>query len=145
EQGMYYMPKAQAEDGSPGHKTTKKTGKDRLILLCEDIDQMTIELKKKAPRGSRVPLYRTSRGVPWRKTNCVLRFRELKRQLKLPGDRCMYTCRHTFAKRTLSGYSTGEPTTIEVLAGQMGNSIKVCWDHYAQWADQYNDPLWQAL
>ena len=57
----------------------------------------------------------------------------------------MYTCRHTFAKRTLSGYYTGQPVTIEVLAGLMGNTPKVCWEHYAQWADQYNDPLWAAL
>lgn len=55
------------------------------------------------------------------------------------------TCRHTFAKRTLSGYYTGKPVTIEVLAGLMGNTPKVCWDHYAAWADQYNDPLWEAL
>jgi hypothetical protein len=27
----------------------------------------------------------------------------------------------------------------------MGNTPKVCWDHYAQWADDYNDPLWAAL
>ena len=69
---------------------------------------------------------------------------ELKRKLKLPHDRCMYTCRHTFAKRTLSGYYTGVPVTIEVLAGLMGNTPKVCWDHYTVWADQYNDPLWAA-
>lgn len=34
---------------------------------------------------------------------------------------------------------------IEVLAGLMGNTPKVCWQHYAQWADQYVDPLWAAL
>jgi len=45
----------------------------------------------------------------------------------------MYACRHTFAKRTLSGYYTGRPVTIEVLAGLMGNTPKVCWDHYAAW------------
>ena len=57
----------------------------------------------------------------------------------------MYTCRHTFAKRMPSGYYTGKPVTIEVLAGLTGNTPKVCWDHCAQWADQYNDPLWAAL
>ena len=72
-------------------------------------------------------------------------FLELKKKLKLPDDRCTYTCRHTFAKRTLSGYYTGKLVTIEVLAGLMGNTPAVCWRHYAQWADQYNDPLWEAL
>jgi hypothetical protein len=35
----------------------------------------------------------------------------------------------------------GKPVTIEVLAGLMGNSARVCWEHYAQWADQYLSPL----
>lgn len=50
------------------------------------------------------------------------RFLGLRRKLELPADRCMYTCRHTFAKRTLAGYYTGKPVTIEVLAGLMGNT-----------------------
>ena len=57
----------------------------------------------------------------------------------------MYTSRHTFAKRTLSGFYTGKPVSIEVLAGLLGNTPAVAWRHYAAWADQYNDPLWEAL
>ena len=144
-QGMYYLLKARTKDGQSGHKTGKKTGKDRRIMLCDEMEEMTRELMKTAPKGSGIPLFRSPRGKAWTKVNCVVRFCALRKELDLPADRCMYSCRHTFAKRTLSGYYTGQPVTIEVLAGLMGNTPKVCWEHYAQWADQYIDPLWAAL
>jgi len=144
-QGTYYLLKARTSDGGHGHKTAKKTGKDRRIMLCDKMESMTRELMLTAPKGSGIPLFRSTRGRPWKKTNCVLRFLAIKKKLGLPEDRCMYSCRHTFAKRTLSGYYTGKPVTIEVLAGLMGNSARVCWEHYAQWADQYISPLWAAL
>lgn len=144
-QGMAYVLKASTADGRQGHKTAKKTGKDRRILLCDEMEVLTRRMVLAAPADSGRPLFRSTRGRPWKKCNCIQRFLDLKRKLKLPDDRCVYTCRHTFAKRTLSGYYTGTPVTIEVLAGLMGNTPKVCWDHYAQWSDQYNDPLWAAL
>lgn len=144
-QGMYYLLKARTANGQLGHKTAKKTGKDRRIMLCDEMETITRRLMLTAPKGSGITLYRTKRGRAWKRCNCVNQFLELKKKLELPSDRCMYTCRHTFAKRTLSGYYTGKPVTIEVLAGLMGNTPKICWDHYAVWADQYNDPLWAAL
>ena len=144
-QGMYYLLKARTADGGHGHKTAKKTGKDRRIMLCDEMEDITQRLVLTAPKGSGTPLFRTTRGRTWKRCNGVQRFLELKRKLELPDDRCMYTCRHTFAKRTLSGYYTGKPVSIEVLAGLMGNTPAVAWRHYAQWADEYNDPLWEAL
>lgn len=143
--GMFYLLKARTADGGYGHKSAKKTGKDRRIMLCDEMEAITRQLMLTAPKGSGIPLLRTTRGRQWRRCNAVNKFLELKKKLELPEDRVMYTCRHTFAKRTLSGYHTGRPVTIEVLAGLMGNTPKVCWDHYAQWADDYNDPLWAAL
>jgi integrase len=143
--GMYYLLRARTADGKHGHKSAKKTGKDRRIMLCEEMEVITRRLMLAAPKGSGLTLFRSTRGKAWKRCNCVQRFGELKKKLKLPEDRCMYACRHTFAKRTLSGYYTGKPVTIEILAGLMGNTPKVCWDHYAAWADQYNDPLWAAL
>ena len=144
-QGVYYLLKAWTTDGKHGHKTAKKTGKDRRIMLCDEMEVITRRLMLTAPKGSGVPLFRTARDRAWKRCNGVRLFLELKKKLKLPDDRCTYTCRHTFAKRTLSGYYTGKLVTIEVLAGLMGNTPAVCWRHYAQWADQYNDPLWEAL
>ena len=143
--GMYYLLKARTADGKHGHKTARKTGRDRRIMLCDEMEVITRRLMLTAPKGSGLPLFRSPRGKAWKRCNGVRSFLALKKKLGLPKDRCMYACRHTFAKRTLSGFYTGKPTTIEVLAGLMGNTPKVCWDHYAAWADQYNDPLWEAL
>ncbi len=145
ERGMYYLLKARTADGEHGHKTAKKTGKDRRIMLCDEVETTTRRLIQAAPKGSGVPLFRSPRGKAWKRANCVVRFLAIKKKLDLPPDRCMYSCCHTFAKRTLSGYYTGRQVTIEVLAGLMGNSPRVCWEHYAQWADQYISPLWAAL
>ena len=142
---MYYLLKARTADGQHGHKSAKKTGKDRRIMLCDKMEAITRQLMLTALKGSGIELFRTTRNKAWKRCNGVFRFLELKKKLGLPEDRCMYACRHTFAKRTLSGYYTGKPVTIEVLAGLMGNTPKVCWDHYAAWANQYNDPLWEAL
>jgi len=32
-----------------------------------------------------------------------------------------------------------KPCTIEQLAGLMGNTRQVCWEHYAKWCDNYTD------
>ena len=65
--------------------------------------------------------------------------------IELDADACMYSCRHTFAKRTLGGYWTGQPKTIEQLAGLMGNTRKVASETYGEWCDSYQEPLWDAL
>ena len=64
--------------------------------------------------------------------------------ITLDSDACMYSCRHTYAKRTLEGYWTGKPTSIHTLARLMGNSVKVCMDHYLQWSAADNEMLWGA-
>ena len=82
-----------------------------------------------APKGSGITLFRATRGNAWKRCNSVQRFLKLKNNLNLPNDRCIYTCRHMFARRTHSGYYAGRPETIEVLAGLLSNTPKVCWDH----------------
>ena len=143
--GMYYLLKARTADGQHGHKTARKTGKDRRIMLSDEMETVTRRLMLSAPKESGIALFRTTRDKAWKRCNCVQSFLAVKRELELPSDRCMYTSRHTFAKRTLAGYYTGKPASIEAVAGLMGNTPAVCWRHYAQWADEYNDPLWEAL
>ena len=41
EQGMFYLLKARTADGRQGHKSGKKTGKDRRIMLCEEMETIT--------------------------------------------------------------------------------------------------------
>ena len=138
------------QDGNYRHKAARKTGKDRIIYLFPDVETVIRTLMLKAPRGSGIPLFLTPRGKAWKRCNGVGSFCTIKRKLGWDSDPdkkhlSLYTCRHTFAKRIQSGYWTGQPATIETLAGLMGNTPKVCWDHYAQWCDEYNEPLWAAV
>lgn len=138
------------EDGKYRHKSAKKTGKDRIIYLFPAAEEMIRPLIKKYPKGSGLALFRTTRGCAWTRVNGVGSMCAMKKALKWNEDPdkaglSLYTCRHTFAKRILSGYWTGQPATIETLAGLMGNTPSVCWKHYASWCDEYSQPLWNAV
>jgi len=87
------------------------------IKLSEELSPVS------APKGSGIPLFRSTRCKQWKRCNCVRLFLQLKKKLGLSKDKCLYVARHTFAKRTLSGYYTGKPVTIEVLAGLLGNTL----------------------
>ena len=39
--GMFYLLKARTDDGKHGHKAAKKTGKDRRIMLCDEMETIT--------------------------------------------------------------------------------------------------------
>jgi integrase len=124
-----------------------KNHKPRTIYVAHDIAEIVRPLLNRYPTG---PLFRNRRGQPWtndamRRAFLRLRDRLAEKKIKLDDDACLYTCRHTFAKRTLGGYWTGKPVTIEVLAGLMGNTRQVCWEHYAKWCDNYTEPLWEAV
>lgn len=124
-----------------------KSHKLRTIYVAPEVAEMVRPLMKRYPHG---PLFRNQRGEPWtidamRRAFLRLKTRLAKKKICLDDDACMYSCRHTFAKRTLGGYWTGKPCTIEQLAGLMGNTRQVCWEHYAKWCDNYTDPLWEAV
>ncbi len=124
-----------------------KTRRDRTIRITDpEIMQVVRDLTGRYRTG---PLFRNSHGRPWQTKNLSLRFRLLRNRLIKKGvefdaDCCMYSCRHTYAKRTLQGYWTGKATNIETLARLMGNSPQICREHYLQWSDIDNDPLWDA-
>jgi integrase len=124
-----------------------KTHKPRTIYVAPEIADLVRPLMA---RYQKTPLFRNQHGEPWtinalRRAFLRLKDRLVKKKIKLDDDACMYTCRHTFAKRTLGGYWSGKPCTIEQLAGLMGNTRQVCWEHYAKWCDNYTDPLWDAV
>jgi integrase len=125
-----------------------KNHKERIVYVAPEIADIVRGLLKKYPPGQ--PLFRNSIGQPWTMAAIRRAFHRLRRKLtasgiKLDDAGCMYTCRHTFAKRTLGGYWTAKPCTIEQLCKAMGNSRQVCWDHYAQWSNDYVDPIWEAI
>ncbi|MEO0532118.1 MAG: hypothetical protein AAF266_16340, partial [Planctomycetota bacterium] len=128
-------------------KDESKTGKVR-VLRIRDPDIIAI-VKQRIASVKSGPLFLNNRGKPWTRSSLSLGFRNVKARLEKKGvefdpDCCMYSCRHTYAKRTLQGYWTGKMTNIETLAALMGNSPQVCRDHYLQWSEVDNERLWDA-
>ena len=127
--------------------TESKTRNLRIIRITEpEILTIVRRQMKLHPKG---PIFRNSAGMPWTRELLTEKFRKLKNKLAKKGmefdkDCCMYSCRHTYAKRVLQGYWSGKPTNIETLAKLMGNSPQVCRDHYLQWCDSYSEPLWES-
>jgi len=131
---------------------SSKTKKTRKIPLRSEVAELTQRLMEATPQGSAVPLFRNTRGDPWKKVTAVGRFLGIKERLGWSSDPVRrryscYTCRHTFAHRMLSGYWNGRVgCSIEILAELMGNTPKVAFDHYGrEWGQHYRDPLWAAI
>jgi integrase len=86
-------------------------------------------------------------GQKWKVKSLSRAFARAKAKCTIAFDKdcCLYSCRHTFAKRVLTGYWTGKPITIEILSLLMGNTPEVCRANYLQWSDAYTAPLWDAV
>lgn len=142
----------ESERGMMWRVYATKTKKIRKIPVRPEVADLARKLMKSAPRGSGVPLFRTSRGKPWKMMNGVARYLAIKKKLGWDKDPVKkkyscYTCRHTFAHRMLSGYWTnGVGCSIETLAELIGDTPKVAFDHYGkEWGQHYQDPLWAAI
>ena len=125
-----------------------KTRKTRVVRIAdpEIIEMVRYEIK----HHRRGPLFRNTKDKPWTRKSLSLSFRYMKNRLArkkiyLDDDCCMYSTRHTFAKRTLVGHWTGRPTNIETLARLMGNSPQVCRQHYLEFSVIDNQLLWEAV
>jgi integrase len=117
-----------------------------------EVAELARRLMKTAPRGSGLPLFRNTKGDPWKRMTGVVRFLMIKTKLgwdidPVRGKYSCYTCRHTFAHRMLSGYwNGGAGCSIETLAELIGDTPKVAFDHYGkEWGQHYQGPLWAAI
>ncbi|MBA4020251.1 MAG: hypothetical protein C0483_24075 [Pirellula sp.] len=131
---------------------SSKTKKTRKIPIQKPVAELVKKLLPSAPRGSGLPLFRNTKGEPWKRMTGVVRFLSLKRKLgwdldPIRGKYSCYTCRHTFAHRMLSGYwNDGVGCSIETLAELIGDTPTVAYLHYArEWALSYQEPLWAAI
>lgn len=124
-----------------------KNRRERRIFVTDpEIIQIVQRQMTEYPEG---PIFRNTLGKPWNRKSLSLRFRTIrdkliKRGAEFDEDCCMYSCRHTYAKRTLEGYWSGKPCNIETLARLMGNSPQVCREHYLKWSTVDNDPIWEV-
>jgi integrase len=131
---------------------SSKTKKTRKIPVRPEVAKLTREVMRSAPRGSGIPLFRSTRGRAWTRVNGVVRFLGIKKKLEWDKDPVRkkfstYSCRHTFAHRMLSGYwNEGVGCSIETLAELIGDTPKVAFDHYGkEWGQHYQEPLWTAI
>ena len=127
-------------------REAKGRKKRRTIYVPEEVAAIVRERIKKQSTG---PVFRNESGNPWTQEALRSAFKCLRGRLRAKGitvddNLVPYCCRHTYAKRMLGGY-WGPPVTLEVLAGLMGNTPQICWDHYAKWSNQYTDPFWAAI
>lgn len=122
-----------------------KNGKERVVRVSEP---WICELVRKLSRGTE-PIFRNSRGGRLVVKAMSYAFRRAIKKAKDEGvkfdaDVCLYSTRHTFAKRCLCGYWKGQHIGIEILARLMGNSAAVCKANYLNWTKDFDDPLWAA-
>lgn len=134
---------------SPEESKTKKLRIIRIPKTEREARKVIAIVQKQMKLFPTGPIFRNRKGDPWKQSYLGHSFSKLRDKLKKHGielddDSCAYMLRHTYAKRTLAGYWTGRPCTIEALAALMGNTREVCWEHYAQWCDAYTDPLWES-
>ena len=142
----------QTDRGMMWRVYSSKTKKSRKIPVRPEVAELARKLMKTAPKGSGLPLFRNTKGRPWKPGTGVVRFITIKEKLGWDQDPVKtkfscYTCRHTFAHRMLSGYWTGGVgCSIETLAELIGDTPKVAFDHYGkEWGQHYQDPLWAAI
>ena len=125
----------------PPRKTKKR--EEMRILRITDKDVIAAVRERMGNKG---PIFRSSRGTAWTVRNLSHRFRVLRNKvaktIEFDEECVLYSCRHTYAKRTLQGYWSGKPTNIETLARLMDNTPQVCQAHYLQWDKSYEQPLW---
>jgi integrase len=140
------------------HKTRCKTDKDRLIMVHEHIAPLVRKRLEHTQPGK--PVFPSPRGLQWNMKSMAATFQRLVAKVekqhgkdclrndpeKEDKNPCWYSCRHTFAQRMIAGampWQSGRGLALERLCKVMGNSIKVCWRHYADWVD--TKLTWLAL
>jgi integrase len=114
----------------PGHpgpddfawKNARRTGKDRVIFLPEDIAR-TVEARiKKHPTG---PIFLTNRNSPWASVNVSVNIRWYAKRLVISPPPSAYGFRHTYATDWLLNGGS-----IKVLADLIGTSVAMIERHY---------------
>jgi integrase len=95
------------------------------------------------------PVFKNSHGAAWTRKMLSHSFRRVKQKVRkkcilLDEDTCKYSCRHTYAKRTLEGFWSGKPVNINTLARLIGNSVQICIVHYLQFSEADNEMLWTS-
>jgi integrase len=104
------------------HKTRKKTGKPRVIVLNAAMLDLTKRLVKEC--GGKGPIFRNRDNRPWKRSGIGYRLRKLAEELNIPGL-SSYLYRHAFITIALE-----RGLTDTVVAELCGNSPVTIRRHY---------------
>jgi integrase len=128
----------------------KTKNKPRTIRIA---DAEMVQIVRKAVAEHRSgPIFRNSFGKPWNDKTLSEGFRRARARAIAAGatfddDVCLYSARHTFSKRMLTGY-WGNPVSIDVLASLLGNTVDVARKHYGDLTKEIagvDDLIWSAV
>jgi integrase len=109
-------------------KTSKKTGKARIIFLTPQVREMFQRLDHSSPY-----VFLNVRGKPWTMNAVRLQVARLKKALRLPSDICAYLCRHGFGTRAIM--NGVNPAVVAELMGH--SSLEMVSKVYVHLADQH--------
>jgi integrase len=107
------------------HKTAKKTGKPRVIILTPPMVALTVRLAAKHPEG---PLFRNVDGNPWTRNAIRCRFRRIRTKLGLGGNLVAYLYRHTFTTDALEN-GAGIADVCELLGHTTTDMVMRHYQH----------------
>lgn len=129
----------QVQDGKwvlTKHKTAKKVGKSRVIILTARMRQLMERLKG----NGHTHVFLNTEGGPWTMNAVRLQISRLRAKLGLPEDLCAYLARHGFGTRAILN---GEnPLVVAELMGH--SSLDMVSKVYVHLADQH-EHLRQAV
>lgn len=114
----------------PGHpgpddyvwKNARRTGKDRVVFLSDELAKMVEERIKQHPEG---PIFRTNRKSKWVQESMSVNLRWYSKRLELSPVPTAYGFRHTYATDWLLNGGS-----IKVLADLIGTSVGMIERHY---------------
>jgi integrase len=138
DQGVWIFPV-----GHPACKGGRRIRRPKVTYLTPAMLNLTRRLIERYPEG---PLFRNSRGDPWKGAAFKDRLRRLREKLKLPAGTCAYSYRHTFATDGLEK-GIDVATVAELLGHSNLTMLSEVYGHLTQRAqhlhaavEQLRDP-----
>jgi len=111
------------------HKTARKVGKARVIILTEAMRAMMERLRG----NGHTHVFLNTEGGPWTMNAVRLQMQRLREKLGLADDLCAYLARHGFGTRAiLNGVN---PSVVAELMGH--NSLEMVSKVYVHLADEH--------
>lgn len=128
-EARYYHPadRCVVYPGQPGPddfawKNCRRTGKDRVIFLPEDVARIVEARIRRQPQGR---VFVTNRDSPWTSVNVSVNLRWYAKRLGISPPPSAYGFRHTYATDWLLNGGS-----IKVLADLIGTSVAMIERHY---------------